>query len=99
MPGCCEHRIQIALKRRFRPQILDCVAALDNGLRRIVETFVKHFRRSIALPRKQIARRLENGNQPLKTLQERIVQIAGDSRPLLRLRCELAPDVMQAQSV
>ena len=74
--------MEIGIQRRFaRAQILYCVAALDNGFRRVVEPFVKHFRRPIALPRKQIARRLENGHQPLKTLQKCVVKITRDARP------------------
>ena len=37
MPDGIEQRTQIGIQRRFRAQILYCVAALDNRFRRVLE--------------------------------------------------------------
>jgi hypothetical protein len=103
LPRRIEQSVQVAIDHGMHPQILNCVAAFDYRVPGILETFVEHFRRAIGSPGKQISRGLEHGNQPLKTLQKRVVQIAGDTQALVhaafQIRAELARDPMQTQPV
>ena len=72
-------------------QILNRIAALGDGLVGTIESLFESFLRSAR--RKQIVCRLEMEHQPLKTLQQRVVQFAGDpgsfGQPLFKLQSEL----------
>ena len=70
LPRRSEQSVQVAIDGGISPQILNCIPALNNRARRILETIVQHFGGAIDSRRKQIARCLENRNKALNTLQE-----------------------------
>ena len=74
---------QIALQRRVGPQALNGIPALGDGLVSLADGPVERADGLFGAPGEQVARRLEREHQPLKALQQRVVQFAGDARPLV----------------
>ena len=68
---------------RPQAQVLNGIAALGDSLVSLADGAVKRADGLFGAPGEQVARRLEGEHQPLKTLQQRVVQFARDTRPLL----------------
>src|ERR1035438_2994445 len=77
---------QIALQRRADPQALNGIPALGDGLVSLADGPVERADGLFGAPREQVARSLEREHQPLKALQQRVVQFARDARTLIDAR-------------
>src|SRR5262245_57433506 len=83
---------------RRRSQVLNRVAAFDDGLIGTVESLVEYVGSLRRIRRQQVARTLKAEHQSLETLQQRVVQLARDTGPLVdafiepevELVCDLA---------
>ena len=84
----CELMFQIALQRRVGPQALNRIPALGDGLVSLADGPVERADGLFGAPGKQVARRLEREHQPLKALQQRVVQLARDARTLVDARLQ-----------
>src|SRR5271165_6360341 len=72
---------QIVFYHRGGTQIVDSLAALNNGLISYFESFFEHF--LCFARRKPVDSDLKMEHQALKALQQRVVQLAGDAQALI----------------
>jgi len=92
----------VGLDRRGA-QSLHGMASLGDGLRRLVDRAAERFLGRGRAPREHLVHSLETQQQSLEALQQRVVQLARDARPLTHARIErhveLAAQVSYAQEV
>src|SRR5271154_3761919 len=75
------------------------IPALGDGLLRPFECSVKSLYCLFGPPWEHVARRLKSEHEPVKTLQQRVMQIAGDARALIQTSVELLCDLMEPEPV
>ena len=94
---------QVTALDRRGTQPLHGVPSLGNGLRRLIDRALKDLLGLGRTRSEQLASRLEQKQQSLKALQQRIVQIARDagalSHALLEARIKTFRDLTQTQLI
>jgi len=75
------------------------IPALGDSLLRPFEGAIESFNCLFGAPGEYVASCLKPEHQPVKTLQQRIVQCAGDERALVQARVELLGDLLKAETV
>src|SRR5579863_6956945 len=83
LPGDGQLMLQIALRMDCRPEILNRIPALNNGLLGAADRVIESSDRLFGAPGKMVASPLHLDQGCLKALQQRIMQVTGDARTLI----------------